>query len=407
MKTNWQSGPHGPTSCVCFLLIAAITVLTEAQDVMDTWGPMMQSVPNRGHERTAELGVAITDSPGVGVLVQSVTKGSPASHVGIQPGDFIVSINGHPVDDPSFVLRAIEQQDTKTEMSIGIWRSGEEQEVQVMPAREAKPLDSKRSWLGVTLEANGIAGAKIAQVIANSPAAQANLASGDVIVAVNDEPTQSASDLVEAIEQLDAGESVTLTIKGNPDRKTGVKLGSLSAAPPLFSRRIPVPDFGDLPGIEPWSVPRQPDPNWRDALSSLRRELDELREQMRGFRNHDQKTEEVIEDHDPLSTPDTDDSSQLETLPRGGLDSFLGAPPYQFVDRRYGQNRRTHRHSYGNSDWHNRYGVHRYPYPNYGYHVSPFYSAYSRLHDRSYYRPYHRAGVQVYVGPYGFQYYYR
>ncbi len=43
----------------------------------------------------AYLGVEIGDTNGLGVLVQSVTKGGPAAKAGLQPGDLIKSMNGH------------------------------------------------------------------------------------------------------------------------------------------------------------------------------------------------------------------------------------------------------------------------------------------------------------------------
>lgn len=68
-------------------------------------GFMLRSGEGRLGVAIETLGDQLEDYFGVkgGVLVRSVTEGSPAAKAGVKAGDVIVSVNGHNVDDPSDV----------------------------------------------------------------------------------------------------------------------------------------------------------------------------------------------------------------------------------------------------------------------------------------------------------------
>ncbi len=55
----------------------------------------------------AWLGIDVTSSAYGGVMVVDVFPGSPAQAAGMEPGDVITRINGHPVFAPSDVTSAI------------------------------------------------------------------------------------------------------------------------------------------------------------------------------------------------------------------------------------------------------------------------------------------------------------
>ncbi len=63
-----------------------------------------------------------------GVLVTSVTDGSPASHAGIQAGDVITSVNGTTVDSRDDLARSLRQSEGE-EVTIGIVRDKRAQSV--------------------------------------------------------------------------------------------------------------------------------------------------------------------------------------------------------------------------------------------------------------------------------------
>jgi len=57
-----------------------------------------------------------------GVLVASVSEGSPADQAGFKAGDVITSVNGKPVADADELLRAVRSQREGEEMTVGLVR---------------------------------------------------------------------------------------------------------------------------------------------------------------------------------------------------------------------------------------------------------------------------------------------
>jgi len=77
-----------------------------------------------------------------GVLVTSVTEGSPASRAGLQAGDVITSINGQRVESREDLLRALrdadrDARDTSVDLNIGIVRDKKESTIKAT-------IDSRR-----------------------------------------------------------------------------------------------------------------------------------------------------------------------------------------------------------------------------------------------------------------------
>ena len=75
----------------------------------------------------------------------------------------------------------------------------------------------KRGRLGIAMRnASGVEGAQIAEVEANSPAAQAGLRKGDVVTAVNGHPVRGSAELRARLGVVPAGETVELKVqRGN------------------------------------------------------------------------------------------------------------------------------------------------------------------------------------------------
>ena len=64
-----------------------------------------------------------------GILVQSVTSGSPAAVAGVQEGDYILSAGGIAVSSSRNLLRARGKYHYGDEMPLILWRRGELLEV--------------------------------------------------------------------------------------------------------------------------------------------------------------------------------------------------------------------------------------------------------------------------------------
>ena len=83
-------------------------------------------------------------------------------------------------------------------------------------------VPTRRVLLGVSAEtATGTTkGARLAQVVPNSPAANAGLETDDVITKVDDTDIQTAADLVDTISAHGSGDKVTITYERNGVSKT-------------------------------------------------------------------------------------------------------------------------------------------------------------------------------------------
>lgn len=78
------------------------------------------------------------------------------------------------------------------------------------------------------------AGIVITHVAADSPAAQAGLQRGDILLKINDTAVNSYKDLVNALKDLEAGDEVTLTItRGGVERTLTATLGEKNGRPYL------------------------------------------------------------------------------------------------------------------------------------------------------------------------------
>jgi Do/DeqQ family serine protease len=148
-----------------------------------------------------------------GALVASITAKSPAARAGLKTGDLIVTIDGLPVDDPNafdyrFATKALGGQ-----AQLGVIRGG--QETRVAIALQTPP-ESPRDEVVIRVR-SPLLGAKVANLspavaeelrldgtaegvavvdVANGSVAQ-NLGfqKGDVVVAINDEPIATTTDL--------------------------------------------------------------------------------------------------------------------------------------------------------------------------------------------------------------------
>jgi serine protease Do len=148
-----------------------------------------------------------------GVLVQDVTADGPGAAAGIKPGDIIFSRDGKPVDDVGAFRNGIASTAPGTTTKLEVWRDGKATSIDVklgkLPGESATLAQQSESEgvakLGVALtevppelraklgsDAKG--GALVASVEPGSPAEEAGLKRGDVILEVGASKVTSASD---------------------------------------------------------------------------------------------------------------------------------------------------------------------------------------------------------------------
>jgi serine protease Do len=176
-----------------------------------------------------------------GALVAEVTPDSPAARAGIQHGDVIDELNGRKVVDSSALQVAVSEEQPGQTISLGILRNGKPMTLSVKLGEYQKPgtlaadngsqgsgeantgklglavddlNQDVRQQLNVPAE---VKGAAIANVRPGSPADDAGLQPGDVVLEVNRQAVTSAEQFVNAVHASPAGKNVLLLVwsKGN------------------------------------------------------------------------------------------------------------------------------------------------------------------------------------------------
>ncbi len=158
-----------------------------------------------------------------GAIVSQVTPDSPAAQGGLKSGDVIRSLNGQPIINGSALQVAVSQDTPGTTIELGILRDGSPQTLKIKvgeyhaksemaendgdpAAPNAKPgklgvsvgdlTDDVRQQLRIPENVKGVA---VESVRPASPADDAGLAPGDVILELNRQPVQSADKFVTAV----------------------------------------------------------------------------------------------------------------------------------------------------------------------------------------------------------------
>ena len=157
----------------------------------------------------AEVGV-YEDQP---VVVGVVSTGSPAEKAGVRAGDLIVSVADRRVDNWEQFLNAIMSKPDR-EVTLRVVRSGTERTINVTPLVQ----EGSRYQIG-DIGVMPAVHPHVRSVSAGEPAEKAGLKTGDIVLAVNDEPITFSTQLRDAIAKHPE-EPITLTILRDGQRQT-------------------------------------------------------------------------------------------------------------------------------------------------------------------------------------------
>lgn len=156
-----------------------------------------------------------------GALVAEVEPDSPAAEVGLQPGDVVLGLDGEEIEDPRELSRAVAERDPGETANLTIHRDGEEVDVELTLGSRDTPQvtadagrggDEQAGRMGVAitelpalvrreLDLQGDIGVMVRQVEPGSPASEAGIQPGDVILEAGGEPTRETADLANAWEE--------------------------------------------------------------------------------------------------------------------------------------------------------------------------------------------------------------
>src|SRR5437773_2602367 len=170
-----------------------------------------------------------------GALVSQVEPNSPGAKGGLKTGDVITGLDGQPVNDSGELQVVVGQKRPGTTIDLDVLRDGKNLKIPVtleaMDKRNGETESGnaehgKPRW-GLGLEdltpdarnqiqaPSDVRGAVIGNVVPGSPADNAGLQRGDIIVEVNRHAVQSASDAVDQLSKTAKGQDALVLVWSN------------------------------------------------------------------------------------------------------------------------------------------------------------------------------------------------
>ncbi len=165
-----------------------------------------------------------------GALVADVTKGGPAEKAGFKRGDVIVSFDGKEIKESKELPYVVSSEPVGKTVVVKIIRQGQEKTIRVtlgeLNEEEESPAIRKTSAdeLGLTVDeltpedarnygVSDTTGLIILQVASNSPAAEAGLKQGDIILEIDQEQVKDLTQFNKKLESYKEGDTILFLIK--------------------------------------------------------------------------------------------------------------------------------------------------------------------------------------------------
>ncbi len=207
--------------------------------------PIANQLIKDGHVNHGYIGVTIEDvtpanakffgvQKATGAVVADVTADSPGSKAGLKTGDVITEINGTPVSDAGELQMKTSETQPGTTIHLTVMRDGKTQTLPItlesMPNARTEQVaqtgQGKGRWgLGLAdlspdlrqqIQApSSVHGAVVENVRTGSPADDAGIQRGDVILSVNRKPTATAADVAQQLASVPPGQDALVLVWQN------------------------------------------------------------------------------------------------------------------------------------------------------------------------------------------------
>jgi serine protease Do len=168
-----------------------------------------------------------------GALVSDVVAGGPADKAGIERGDVIVAVDGKEIKEMKELPYLIASIPVDKTVTVDVIRKGESKRIQVtigeLEAEDEKPVVSKAGpRLGMVVDEitpelarrfglEDTAGVIVVEVQSNTPAEEAGLQPGDVILEIDQAMVKGLDDFKRKLDSYKAGDTILMLTK----RKSG------------------------------------------------------------------------------------------------------------------------------------------------------------------------------------------
>lgn len=169
-----------------------------------------------------------------GAVVSDVTPDTPGSKAGLKTGDVIVALDGKPVSDAGELQMETSEKQPGDTIQLEVMRDGKQTNVPVTLGsydngkvqEVAQNGNGKGRWgMGLAnltpdvrqqVQApSSVQGAVVENVRQGSPADDAGIQRGDIIVSVNRKPTPTAGDVAQQLSSVPAGQDALVLVWSN------------------------------------------------------------------------------------------------------------------------------------------------------------------------------------------------
>ncbi|MGB8539104.1 MAG: trypsin-like peptidase domain-containing protein [Acidobacteriaceae bacterium] len=208
--------------------------------------PVVESLIKNGVVHHGYLGVGLNDvtpdnaqffnlTGNSGALIASVTPNSPASRAGLKTGDVVTAVDGRRVETGSDLQVIVSEDAPGSKIQLDVMRNGHPEKVDLTVGEYHKNAEvaaaakdeTGHARLGIAISDltpdvrqqlhldSDVQGVAVAQVQPGSPAEDAGLSGGDVILELNRKPVTSAEQFRNEVKALPAGKDMLVTVWAN------------------------------------------------------------------------------------------------------------------------------------------------------------------------------------------------
>lgn len=268
-----------------------------------------------------------------GVLISGVVEDSPAEEAGLEDGDVIISFDGKKVYSVKKLTSLVRKTEPGSRVKVKIIRDGDDKRLTVTLGEKSSSISYEllgpekiiklkkgkmqpfeftfysRPKLGILIqdlteqlgEYFGVMdgeGILITEVIEGSPAEEAGLKAGDVILEIDNQKVEDSGELFEAISDKEKGDRVelevlrdkrskrfSLTLKEEEWSKEFIEGMEKIKILPKKLDRIEIPEIPEIDIRKEYSLDekkfKQEMKELKKELKELKKELENLREEMR------------------------------------------------------------------------------------------------------------------------------
>jgi serine protease Do len=211
------------------IVAVALALLVTGSADARTWSWLGVRIRDLSEQEMDDLASRHGIREGFGVVIVEVMNDTPAAQAGIRAGDIVVALEGRPVTDTRLLVRLIARAPLDRDVRLTVLRNEGRRAMRVRLAAMPPPVAGERiaAAFGFVLRepdtATGPPSASspaVTVVAPRSPAEQAGLAVGDVILQVNDRAVITRDAAREALAEVSSDRPLRLTVRRDEQHVT-------------------------------------------------------------------------------------------------------------------------------------------------------------------------------------------